>query len=220
MSLMLPLCLGSSPTRPLRLLCLGAHSDDIEIGCGGTVLKLLDAYQGSSVTWVVFSGREPRESEARASAADFLAAAVQPNVIVHHFKESYFPHQGSEIKDRFEELKRSIDPDMVLSHHRHDQHQDHRTIAELTWNTFRNHVIAEYEIPKYEGDLGHPNLFVPLTPTQATRKVDLLTKHFASQAGRTWFRPETFHGLMSVRGVECNAPGGQAEAFHVRKLVL
>ncbi len=170
------------------------------------------------MTWVVFSGREPRETEARASAAEFLTSAGQANVIVHHFKESYFPHAASEIKDSFEELKRSIEPDLVFSHHRHDAHQDHRTIAELTWNTFRNHLIAEYEIPKYEGDLGHPNLFVPLTREQSTRKVELITKHFASQANRSWFRPETFHGLMSIRAIECNAAEGQAEAFHIRKL--
>jgi len=199
---------------------LGAHSDDIEIGCGGTILKLLEEYPGSSVTWVVFSANDQREVEARGSAAAFLEAAAHSNVVVHRFKESYFPHAGSEIKDRFEELKRTTTPDVVLSHHRHDVHQDHRTIAELTWNTFRNHLILEYEIPKYEGDLGHPSLYVPLSSAHAARKVELLTTHFASQAGRTWFRPETFRGIMSIRGIECNAPDGQAEAFHLRKAVL
>jgi LmbE family N-acetylglucosaminyl deacetylase len=217
---MLPISLGSAPSAPLKLLCLGSHSDDIEIGCGGTILKLLEAYPGSSVTWVVFSANELREAEARSSAAAFLESAAQTQVIVHHFKESYFPHAGAEIKDSFEELKRGSVPDVVFAHHRHDVHQDHRTIAELTWNTFRNHLIAEYEIPKYEGDLGHPNLYVPLTQAQSARKVELLTKHFASQAGRGWFRPETFHGLMSIRGIECNAPDRQAEAFHLRKVVL
>jgi len=217
---MLPLSLGTGPGKPLQLLCLGAHSDDIEIGCGGTILKLLEAYPGSSVTWVVFSANESREAEARSSAAAFLSLAAEANVIVHHFKESYFPHSGSAIKDSFEELKRSTKPDLVLAHHRHDVHQDHRTIAELVWNTFRNHLIAEYEIPKYEGDLGHPNLYVPLTRAQSTRKIELLIEHFASQAGRGWFRPETFQGLMSIRGIECNAPEAQAEAFHLRKAVL
>ena len=217
---MFPISLGPGPAKPLRLLCLGAHSDDIEIGCGGTILKLLEAYPGSSVTWVVFAANELREAEARGSAAEFLASAAQSNVVVHQFKESYFPHQGSEIKDRFEELKRSPTPDVVLSHHRHDVHQDHRTIAELTWNTFRNHLILEYEIPKYEGDLGHPSLYVPLNSAQSARKVELLTKHFGSQAGRTWFRPDTFRGIMSIRGIECNAPDGQAEAYHLRKAVL
>ncbi|HKO47527.1 MAG TPA: PIG-L deacetylase family protein [Polyangiaceae bacterium] len=217
---MLPISLGPGSTKPLRILCLGAHSDDIEIGCGGTILKLLEAYPGSSVTWVVFSSNDLREAEARGSAAAFLESAAGSNVIVHRFKESYFPHAGSEIKDSFEELKRSATPDVVLSHHRHDVHQDHRTIAELTWNTFRNHLILEYEIPKYEGDLGHPGLYVTLSAAQASRKVELLLKHFASQAGRSWFRPETFRGLMTVRGIECNAPDGAAEAFHVRKAVL
>jgi len=217
---MLPISLGSGPAQPLSFLCLGAHSDDIEIGCGGTILKLLEEYPGSSVTWVVFSANDQREVEARGSAAAFLEAAAHSNVVVHRFKESYFPHAGSEIKDRFEELKRTTTPDVVLSHHRHDVHQDHRTIAELTWNTFRNHLILEYEIPKYEGDLGHPSLYVPLSSAHAARKVELLTTHFASQAGRTWFRPETFRGIMSIRGIECNAPDGQAEAFHLRKAVL
>jgi LmbE family N-acetylglucosaminyl deacetylase len=217
---MLSISLGSGPAQPLRFLCLGAHSDDIEIGCGGTILKLLEEYPGSSVTWVVFSANERREQEARGSAADFLASAGQSNVVVHRFKESYFPHAGAEIKDSFEELKRSTTPDVVFSHHRHDVHQDHRTIAELTWNTFRNHLILEYEIPKYEGDLGHPSLYVPLNTAQSARKVELLAKHFGSQAGRTWFRPDTFRGIMSIRGIECNAPDGQAEAYHLRKAVL
>jgi LmbE family N-acetylglucosaminyl deacetylase len=219
-NLMLPVSLGSGPNRPLRILCLGAHSDDIEIGCGGTVLRLLADYSGSSVTWVVFSGHEQREREARASAHDFLASAAESNIIVHHFRESYFPHVGAEIKDSFEELRRSVDPDVVFSHHHRDMHQDHRVVAELTWNTFRNHLIAEYEIPKYEGDLGNPNLLVPLTRPQATRKVELLMQHFASQAHRPWFRPETFHGLMSLRGIQCHAAEGQAEGFHLRKLIL
>jgi LmbE family N-acetylglucosaminyl deacetylase len=217
---MLAMSLGSGPAQPLRFLCLGAHSDDIEIGCGGTILKLLEQYPGSSVSWVVFSANEQREAEARGSAAAFLESAAHSEVIVHRFKESYFPHAGSTIKDSFEELKRTLTPDVVLSHHRHDVHQDHRTIAELTWNTFRNHLILEYEIPKYEGDLGHPSLYVPLSTAQAARKIELLTQHFASQGGRTWFRPDTFRGIMSIRGIECNAADGQAEAFHVRKAVL
>jgi LmbE family N-acetylglucosaminyl deacetylase len=217
---MLPLQLGKEPTAPLRLLCIGAHSDDIEIGCGGTVLRLLAERPSTRVTWVVLSASDTRELEARASAAAFLAGAAEATVTVKSFRESYFPHVGAEIKDFYEELKRSVQPDLILCHHREDLHQDHRVVAELTWNTFRNHLIAEYEIPKYEGDLGKPNLFVPLPRALADRKVELLVKHFASQAGRTWFRPDTFHGVMSIRGVECNAPEARAEAFHVRKLVL
>jgi LmbE family N-acetylglucosaminyl deacetylase len=216
---MLPVTFGRRERGPLRILCLGSHSDDIEIGCGGTLLRLLSEHPESVVTWVVFSATPAREQEARASAADFLADAAEKNVIVKSFRESFFPYLGLEIKEFFEELKPAR-PDLVLCHHRHDFHQDHRTLAELVWNTFRDHIVAEYEIPKYEGDLGTPNMYVPLSRAVADRKVELLMKHFASQKQRSWFRPETFHGLMSIRGIECNAPEGKAEAFHVRKLVV
>jgi LmbE family N-acetylglucosaminyl deacetylase len=208
------------PSQPLQILCLGAHSDDIEIGCGGTVLRLLAERPGSSVQWVVFSAVDERAEEARRSAADFLSDAASSDVVLHQFRESYFPYEGAQIKDAFEDLKRSAAPDLVLCHRRNDEHQDHRTIAQLVWNTFRNHLIAEYEIPKYEGDLGNPNFFVPLSRAVAARKVELLLEHFGTQRSRQWFRPETFDGLMSVRGVECAAPDGRAEAFHVRKIVV
>jgi LmbE family N-acetylglucosaminyl deacetylase len=211
---------GGSTTAPLRILCLGAHSDDIEIGCGATILRLTAERPGSSVRWVVFSATPEREREARASAADHLAAAGQSEVIVHAFRESYFPYIGTEIKDAFERLKSGFIPELILTHHRHDLHQDHRTIAELTWNTFRNHLIAEYEIPKYEGDLGSPNVFVPVAEAVARRKIELILKHFPSQASRTWFRADTFQAVMRLRGVECNAPEGFAEAFHCRKVVF
>jgi LmbE family N-acetylglucosaminyl deacetylase len=217
---MLPVVFGRKAGAPLRLLCLGSHSDDIEIGCGGTVLRLLAECPGSTVNWVVFSSTPEREKEARASAADFLTSAAEATVTVRAFRESYFPYVGAEIKDFFEELKRSVNPDVILCHHRHDLHQDHRVVAELAWNTWRNHIVLEYEIPKYEGDLGTPNVFVPLSRAMADRKIELLMKHFATQASRNWFRPDTFRGVMSVRGVECHAPEGQAEAFHVRKLVV
>jgi len=217
---MLPVFLGKNPAGPLRFLCLGAHSDDIEIGCGGTLLRLLSEHPGSTVDWVVFTADGSRAREARESAAVFTAEAGQANVVIHAFRESYFPDERTQIKDCFEALKRSVTPDIVFAHHRHDAHQDHRTIAELVWNTFRNHVVLEYEIPKYEGDLGSPALYVPLTRVQAEQKVALLLKYFASQATRTWFRPEVFLGVMSLRGIECNAPEGFAEAFHLRKLVL
>jgi LmbE family N-acetylglucosaminyl deacetylase len=213
----LPIQLGSGP---LRLLCLGAHSDDIEIGCGGTILRLLAERPGSSVDWVVFSADSAREREARASAAEFLADAAQSGVRISQFRESYFPDMWAEIKDYFGELGRTLKPDVVMSHHRADLHQDHRVIAELTWNTFRNHLLLEYEIPKWEGDLGSPNLYVPLTLAQAQRKVELLQRHFSSQASKPWFRADAFHGLMSVRGVECHAAEGRAEAFHARKIVI
>jgi LmbE family N-acetylglucosaminyl deacetylase len=217
---MLPLALGPTGDRPLEILCLGAHSDDIEIGCGATVLRLLAEHPGASVRWVVLSGSAEREREARASAAELLAGAGRADVTTRTFRESYFPSVAAEIKDYFEELRREVRPDVVLTHHRRDEHQDHRTVAELTWNTFRDHLVAEYEIPKYEGDLGHPNLYVPVSAETAERKVELLLRHFGSQHGRSWFRAETFRGLMAVRGVECNAAAGFAEAFHVRKLTL
>jgi LmbE family N-acetylglucosaminyl deacetylase len=212
--------LGADLDRPLELLCVGAHSDDIEIGCGGTLLRLLAERPGTRVHWVVFSADDEREGEARASAADFLSDAGSVDVVVHRFRESYFPYVAAEIKDAFEELKATVVPDIVLTHRRDDDHQDHRTLAQFTWNTFRNQLILEYEIPKYEGDLGQPNVFVPLEQSVVDRKVELLMRHFGTQRSKTWFRPETFHGLMAVRGVECVSPSGSAEAFHARKLVI
>jgi LmbE family N-acetylglucosaminyl deacetylase len=212
--------LGGDGRAPLSILCLGAHSDDIEIGCGGTVLRLLGERPGSTVTWVVFSADDDREAEARGSAASMLAAAGEHDVIVHRFRESYFPTATAEIKDAFERLKVSVDPDVVFTHRRDDEHQDHRTVAQLTWNTFRDHLVAEYEIPKYEGDLGHPNLYVPLPEGVAERKVELLMEHFGTQRSKRWFRPETFRATMALRAVECHAASGWAEAFHVRKLVV
>lgn len=217
---MLPLTFSGNSTAPLKVLCLGAHSDDIEIGCGGSILRLLTERPGSSVHWVVLAAPGGREQEARSSAAAFLADAGAHEVTIGSFRESYFPYVGAELKDFFESLKQRGAPDLIFCHHRHDEHQDHRAVAQLTWNTFRDHCILEFEIPKYEGDLGKPNAFFPLTKSLVSRKVDLILQHFPSQAGRRWFRPETFQGLMSVRGVECNAPEGFAEAFHFRKLVF
>jgi LmbE family N-acetylglucosaminyl deacetylase len=215
----LPLALGK-PGAPLKLLCLGAHCDDIEIGCGGTLLRLLSERPGSEVRWVVFASRPERERETRASAADFLASASRADVTVKQFRESYFPWEGASIKDEFERLKREETPDVIFTHHRRDEHQDHSAVAQLTWNTFRNHLVAEYEIPKYEGDLGTPNLFVPLSAATAQRKVELILRHYRTQAGRTWFRAGTFQAVLNLRGVECNAPEGLAEAFHCRKIVV
>lgn len=217
---MLELAFDVESGRPPTILCLGAHSDDIEIGCGGAIMQLLDRFPGASVHWVVFSADDARADEARASAADFLAKAGVADVDIHRFRESYFPYIGDQLKEAFEVLKHRAAPDVVFSHRRHDEHQDHATIAALTWNTFRDHLILEYEIPKYEGDLGQPNFFVPVDAGVAERKIDLLMEHFPSQRGKRWFRPETFRGLMALRAVECNSRSGWAEGFHVRKIVL
>jgi LmbE family N-acetylglucosaminyl deacetylase len=212
--------LGDARAQPLSILCLGAHSDDIEIGCGGTLLRLLDERPGSTVTWVVFSADDDREAEARGSAADVLAGAASAEVIVHRFRESYFPYVGAEIKDAMRGLRSRVDPDVVFTHRRDDAHQDHRILGELTWNSFRDHVVAEYEIPKFEGDLGHPNVYVPLSSAHAEGKIALLMRHFGTQRNKGWFRPETFRATMALRAVECNAASGWAEGFTVRKLVL
>jgi LmbE family N-acetylglucosaminyl deacetylase len=205
---------------PLAILCLGAHCDDVEIGCGGTILRLLAERPRSTVRWVALSSTPAREAETRAAAGELLAGAARAEVVVEKFRDGYLPTLLGEVKDFFEETKRSFAPDVILTHRREDRHQDHRVVAELTWNTFRRHVILEYEIPKYEGDLGAPNLFVPLSPEQARRKIDVLMRSFKSQAGHGWFRPETFEAVLRLRGIECNAPDGLAEAFHVAKLVI
>jgi len=217
---MLGAVLGRDAASPLRVLCLGAHADDIEIGCGGTLLRLLAERPGSSVRWIVFSADPVREGEARASAAAFLRDAARADVVIRDFRESYFPAAASEIKDFFETLKPGAPPDLILTHRREDLHQDHRTVAELTWNTFRDHLILEYEIPKYEGDLGRPNVFVPLTAAVARRKVEQILLYFASQRARAWFRPETFDAVLRLRAIECNAPEGFAEGLYARKLVV
>jgi len=217
---MLPITLGPESHAPLTMLCIGAHCDDIEIGCGGTILRLLAEHPGSSVHWVVLASNRRRADEAQSAATAFLEGAGHRTVEVKTFRESYFPYVGAEIKDYFETLAAASDPQLIFSHYHLDRHQDHRVVSELTWNTFRNHLIAEYEIPKYEGDLDRPNTYVALTRAHADRKVDLLMKHFSSQATRRWFKTETFHSLMIVRGNEAAAAEGRAEAFHVRKLVV
>jgi LmbE family N-acetylglucosaminyl deacetylase len=217
---MLPLRIIPPEAAPLTFLCLGAHCDDIEIGCGGSVMRLAAEHPESIFHWVVFSSNAERENEARESAAAFLEKAGERHVEVNEFRESFFPYVGAEIKDRFEKLKSRVDPDLVLTHTREDLHQDHRLISELTWNTFRNHLILEYEIPKYDGDLGAPNSFVPLPRELARRKVDLLLEHFKSQANRDWFSADTFWAMLRIRGIECNASEGFAEAFYARKLTL
>jgi len=206
--------------RQLNVLCIGAHADDIEIGCGGTILKLLQTHPGCRVVWVVLTAREDRKKEAVKSAIAFLQGAKSTKIITKAFRESYLPYQGEAVKEHFETLKRLIDPDLIFTHYRHDLHQDHRVICELTWNTFRKHQILEYEIPKYDGDLGRPNVYVPLARTVCDAKVQLLMDGFATQRSRQWFTEDTFYSLLRLRGIESNASEKYAEAFYGRKLVL
>jgi LmbE family N-acetylglucosaminyl deacetylase len=209
---------GLGPIR--EILCLGAHADDIEIGCGATIRRLVAAHPDATVRWFVLSATDVRAAEAEASAADFLAGAGKPDVRVARFREGYFPWVGAELKDWFEEIKGEVEPDVVFTHTRTDLHQDHRTVAELTWNTFRRHLILEYEIPKYDGDRPEPNTFVPLTTREVDAKVASLLRHFPSQQHRSWFTEATFRGVCALRGVECGAPTGFAEAFVSRKSTL
>ena len=206
--------------EPLKALFLGAHSDDIELGCGGTILSLLEQCQELEVCWVVFAATPERRLEAERSAEMFLTGAVKKEIVVRNFKESFFPYIGSEIKGFFEDLKRTVTPDVVFTHFRHDLHQDHRVISELTWNTFRDHLILEYEIVKYDGDLGHPNMFVHLSEEIIARKSKLLIDHFKSQLSHHWFTEETFRAILRLRGIESNAPDKYAEAFYGRKIIL
>lgn len=203
-----------------RILCLGAHSDDIEIGCGGTLLKLLDERPGLAVDWVVLSASGERRDEAQAGADRFLTKAGERSTSLLDFRERYFPYEGAALKSYFDELGARSSPDLVLSPYTGDAHQDHRTVAEMAAATFRDHLILEYEIPKYDGDLGQPSVYVRLSSEQATRKVDLLMKTFATQHARPWFTEETFRSLMRIRGIEAKAPDGYAEAFHCRRLVM
>jgi LmbE family N-acetylglucosaminyl deacetylase len=202
---------------PLQVLCLGAHSDDIEIGCGATILNLI-SQRRVRMTWVVLSGTGAREREARRSAKMFLGT-TPADVIICPFRDGFFPYLA-EVKEFFETLKARVSPDLVFTHFRHDRHQDHRVVSDLTWNTYRDHLILEYEIPKYDGDLGTPNLFVPSTPAIAQRKTRYLRKAFVTQRDRHWFTDDTFLALMRLRGLESRAAGGYAEAFHVRKGTL
>jgi LmbE family N-acetylglucosaminyl deacetylase len=216
---MLPLNCPRVGSRPLRVLCIGAHADDIEIGCGGTLLSLT-GQTDVAVHWVVLSADGARRREAEASAELFLAAAQARTVSVASFRTSFFPYQGEAIKDHFETLKGAIEADLVLTHYRHDLHQDHRLVSELTWNTFRDHLILEYEIPKYDGDLGAPNVFVPLDRATCERKVQYLLRSFATQRDKHWFTRDVFLSLLRLRGMEARAPSGFAEAFYGRKLTL
>ena len=213
------LVLDRPPGTPLRVLCLGAHSDDLEIGCGGTMLWLARRYAPLSVDWVVLSADDSvRRAEAEAGAAAILAGAAERHVRLERFRDGFFPFVGAEIKEYFAALGRDVTPDLVLTHQRHDLHQDHRLVAELTWQTFRRTLVLEYEIPKWDGDLGTPSVYVPLPEDVVEAKLRILTATFASQRTKSWFAPETFRSLLRIRGVEAGAP--YAEAFYGRKLVV
>jgi len=206
------------PVQELRtILLLGAHCDDIEIGCGGSVLMLAERYPAARYVWITLSSDTERAAETRAAAALVLAGAHDKLVQVENFRASYFPSDYAAIKDFFEILKQNVRPDLIFTHFRGDLHQDHRVVNELTWNTFRDHLVLEYEIPKYDGDLGVPNAFVPLTGAQLQRKCEILMQCFPSQRKRAWFTSNTFEAIARLRGIESNAPEGYAEAFYVRK---
>jgi LmbE family N-acetylglucosaminyl deacetylase len=217
---MIHLSLNKGSRGRLTVLCLGAHSDDIEIGCGGTILWLADKYPGAMFHWIVFSALGPRRHEALKAAELFTAGCYKKKVVVKNYRDGFLPFSGSKLKDFFERMKDQLNPDLIFTPWRRDAHQDHRLLAELSWNTFRDHLILEYEIPKYDGDLGQPNVFVPLDLEVSQKKVRYLMEVFLSQHTKRWFQQETFLSLMRLRGMECNGPSRYAEAFYCHKLVL
>jgi LmbE family N-acetylglucosaminyl deacetylase len=217
---MIRLKLDADASRNLQVLCLGCHSDDIEIGCGGSILRLVEQHPSCVLHWVVFSATGVRQDEAQQGARLFAGKANLCGPTLKSFPDGFMPYVGAEVKKVFEDLKKTVSPDLVFTHNRKDAHQDHRQIAELTWNTFRDHFILEYEIPKYDGDLGQPNVFMPLTAEDCENKVRYLMDAFKSQHSKRWFEKDTFLSLMRLRGMECNAASGYAEAFYGRKMVF
>jgi LmbE family N-acetylglucosaminyl deacetylase len=203
----------------IRLLLIGAHCDDIEIGCGATIMRLKEEYKIEAIKWVVFTSNAVRANEARHCAGVFLDGVKSAEVNIYEMRDGHLPFDGVEVKSRFEELK-SFNPDAVFTHARHDRHQDHKLLAEMTWNTFRDHLILEYEIPKYEGDLGHPNLFVTIPVNIAERKAEAIVEGYPSQSSKQWFDRDTFISLMRIRGLECASPTRYAEGFYVSKAVV
>ncbi len=216
---MLPLSLIPESDRPLSILCLGAHCDDIEIGCGGSLLSLLNNRPNTSLLWCVFTSDPVRRQEAIDGARLFTRGA-DAQIDIHEFRDGYLPYEGDKVKSIFEEISGKFKPDVVFTHYRFDLHQDHRLISELTWNTFRNHVILEYEIPKWDGDLGIPNTFVELDNTQVDQKLAYLRQAYASQSSKKWFTDDLFMSLLRIRGMECHSSSGFAEGFHSRKILL
>jgi len=215
----LTLTLARPLGRRLEVLCIGAHCDDIEIGCGGTVLSLQKRYPDCRIHWVVLTSNSQRRKEALAGAHAFVAKPARGETLVHDLPDGLLPAHFAEVKARFEALKAAVEPDLILTHHVDDFHQDHRLVGQVTWQTFRNHLVWEYEIPKYEGDLSTPAVYVPLPSSAAKRKLALIARTYASQRGKSWFRQENLEAVMRLRGLECRAAEGLAEAFHCRKLV-
>lgn len=216
---MLKLELSEVPS-PCRILAIGCHADDIEIGCGGTILRLIEALPTVEVCWVVLSAHGVRAEEVERSAEAFLDGVARKEVVVRDYRDGFLPYNGGEVKQFFEDLKPKISPDLIFTHYRDDRHQDHRLAAELTWNTFRDHFILEYEIPKYDGDFGSPNVFVHLTERIAEAKVERLLEFFQTQRDRRWFTEDLFLGVLRIRGMESNSPTRYAEGFYGRKVVV
>ena len=217
---MLKFNFGDRKEGSLKILCLGAHSDDIEIGCGGSILRLLSEYRNAEIYWVVLGSSGRRDQEALSSAKKFLKNAKKKKIIVNNFKDSFFPYMGGEIKKFFEKIIKKVSPDIVFTHYRHDLHQDHRLVSELTWNTFRNHFILEYEIMKYDGDIGVPNFFVHLDNQICQNKIRIIMDSFQTQRGKDWFTSEVLYSILRLRGMESKAPGDYAEGFYCRKLIF
>ena len=206
---------------PARILCLGAHADDIEIGCGGTLIKLLSSRPDLHLHWVVLSGNDERAAEARSAAQRIVKDGSNTTVEIKQFRDAHFEYaEAVALKAYFHQLSKTVNPDLVFSHRRGDAHQDHRFVGELTWQHFRSQMILEYEIPKYEGDLGQPSVYVELDEKTAFEKVDTIVTEFPSQHEKPWFTASTFEALARIRGIECNAPSGLAEAFHCRKMLV
>ena len=218
---MLTINLKTDAKMPLKILCLGAHPDDIEIGCGGTILKLINQHKKHlEVAWVVFSANGEREKEAIKSAHSFLGNVSKKHILTHHYRDGFLPYYGIEIKDSFESFKKDFSPDIVFTHYREDRHQDHRLISDLTWNTYRNHLILEYEIPKYDGDQGLPNFFVSLDQKTCKQKNKFIIEYFQTQQEKHWLTEETLISLLRLRGIESGRSSRYAEGFYCRKITL
>jgi LmbE family N-acetylglucosaminyl deacetylase len=215
-----PLRFAARTDRPPTILFLGAHCDDIEIGCGGTILRLRESMPEAEIRWLIFASNEVRRREAMESADQFLGGRSRDSIRIESFRDGYLPYSGGQVKDVFEDVKRDVSPDLIFTHHRHDLHQDHRLVNELTWNTWRNHMILEYEVPKYDGDLGQPNVFVAVSPEQVERKIKIVLEVFSTQTSKNWLDADTLRAILRLRGVESNTPERYAEAFYAPKLLL